>query len=120
MSREIKFRAWYHSGREKPRMTYLDAYEMISDEGGFNFPGNTILMQYTGLKDKHGKEIYEGDIIQSETHYYGNKRVRKTVIEWQNDLEHDGFGEPLAMGYIFRGGNLEVIGNIHENPELLK
>ena len=76
--------------------------------------------QFTGLLDKNGREIYEGNIIKYKTKYYGNLKEHRTVIEWKDDLEHDGFGEPLAMGYIFRGFDIEVIGNIYENSNLLK
>lgn len=79
-----------------------------------------IFLQYTGLKDKNSKEIYEGDIVKYVTNYYGNRKENQTVVEWIDDLEHDGFGEPLAMGYMFRGGELEVIGNIYENPAQIK
>lgn len=78
-------------------------------------------MQFTGLLDKNGKEIYEGDILKYKTNYYGKlKEDNQKVIEWVNDLEHDGFGEPLAMGYLFRGYDWEIIGNIWEHPQLLK
>ena len=93
--------------------TAYEYEEWCTWEGQFN------LMQYTGLKDRNGVEIYEGDIVQYETNYYGNRQVRKAEVKWHDDLEHDGFGEPLAMGYIFRGANIEVIGNVYENPELL-
>ena len=78
------------------------------------------LMQSTGLTDKNGKEIYEGDIVRYETNYYRKHKTHITAIEWSEDLEHDGFGEPLAIGYIFRGYNIEIIGNIYENKDLLE
>ena len=74
---------------------------------------------YTELKDKNGTEIYEGDIVQSEATFYDIHRTFKTVIKWDNDIENDSFGEPLTVGYCIIGHSLEVIGNIHENPNLL-
>lgn len=72
------------------------------------------LMQYTGLKDKNGKEIYEGDIIAFPTY--------KTVIEWSD--KHAAYKPwcEYMEGHdnIEEGEPIEVIGNIYENPELLK
>ena len=84
-----------------------------------------ILMQYTGLKDKNGKEIYEGDIVKSTMHYgddFGNPvgEAEGQIIEvkW---LEKKG---EQMVGFSFFPCDdmydLEVIGNIYENPELLK
>ena len=85
-----------------------------------SIPHGLTLMQYAGLKDKNGVEIYEGDIIQYFTFYYGNKKERKEVVEWIDDMEDDSFGEPLSMGYRFYGSEIEVIGNIYENHQLLE
>ena len=79
---------------------------------------NTI-GQYTGLHDKNGKEIYEGDIIQilggeyEQGFYEWNEKVQI------KDLIYDGFNLMMTISQI---GNkaIEVIGNIYENPELLK
>ena len=116
--REIKFRAW--DGRK-----IIQSYAHIGS-GGRMYTSHTqnpepdyIVMQYTGLKDRHGVEIYEGDIIKYITQYYGNKVEHQKVVEWIDDMQDDSFGESLSMGYRFHGGDIEVIGNIYENPDLL-
>lgn len=77
--------------------------------------------QFTGLKDNNGVDIYEGDIIRYITNYYGKlKEDNIQEIKWIDDMEHDGFGCPLATGFLLRGYDWQVIGNIYENPELLK
>ena len=88
---------------------------------------NTIrLMQFTGLLDKNGKEIYEGDILKSEL-------GKISEVQWVNENIGVNGGE-YGIGYVgwiadFYGDksdcglnewNIEVIGNIYENPELLK
>jgi len=91
-------------------------------------PGESTenVMQYTGLKDKNGKEIYEGDIIESVFKSIdlleGEGRTR-WIVEWRDGgfCENDLRGDYLADFQV--GGVLPdetVVGNIHENPELLK
>lgn len=124
MNREIKFRAWDDEIKEMIddlwRINLGEGYVYYYDgKDEIQRCKTKHLMQYTGFKDKNGREIYEGDIIQYKTTYYGNHKTHTTLVEWKDDLEHDGFGEPLAMGYIFHGIENEVIGNIFENPNLL-
>jgi len=128
--REIKFRAW---DKKSNQMLYsrfgIDFEGQIIDVGNpmeYDYDGqwDLILMQYTGLKDKNGVEIYESDIIKWEDDY--NEGVSKVV--WGNDentypafdLEpqsHDELNSFAALSY---EGSMEVIGNVWENPELLK
>jgi uncharacterized phage protein (TIGR01671 family) len=103
---------WYEDYRE-PR--YSDGKSEI------------ILMQYTGLKDKNGKEIYEGDIVQS-IDWGQPKRARAMVIfegyEWKtvpkNRGSHKTAYDLWSQVWGKEGEFVEVIGNIHENPELLE
>ena len=105
--REIKFRAW---NGETCKMTY---YDFLYTSQVKNFSEGTWsldkLMQYTGLKDNNGKEIYEGDIVK--TRAFGD---RTTIVNWNKIAWFAGGDFMDAIGQ-----SHEIIGNIWENPELL-
>jgi len=119
--REIKFRAWMNGEMHKDIVLVWD-YPKHLDTGAplnagiKNFirfgEGKHILMQYTGLKDQKGKEIYEGDVVQLP-----NEKVKPYVIEWEEDVDNEYGGEWVGFDRgCVRG---EVIGDIYTTPELL-
>ena len=116
--REIKFRAW---DKVVKQMKYYDAPMKLTFSSGEIFgyfiPKQEELMQFTGLHDKNGKEIWEGDI-------FGNIPQLRCVIEWENCRFIFKFLDPKIekRNLMFNdwARKSEVIGNIYENPELLK
>ncbi|MGA3417787.1 YopX family protein [Lactiplantibacillus plantarum] len=81
---------------------------------------NDVVEQFTGLKDVNGKDIYEGDIVKSN-YKYAQPKISQIIIEDGNSYI---LGEDLATGNEMLVSDhvdeIEVIGNVHENPELLK
>lgn len=110
--REIKFRAWI---KDKKKMVYgKDATSSAHFTDSFKYRKNEVeLMQYTGLKDKNGKEIYEGDVIKAESRLW--QADFKDGCFVGVDFKNVAWDELVNIGY----GETEVIGNIYENPELL-
>lgn len=135
--REIKFRAWHKESKKMLRIQKMSfrhnkllPYKWDIEHDGCEFE----LMQYTGLKDKSSKEIYEGDII--ETYFvfspgdagYGVSQ-KPFIVSW--DCERLAFRAKKPKSkefnlldtidfFTFQPQIYKVIGNIYENPELLE
>ena len=112
--REIKFKLW-----NVKKKKFYGPYSIYKINYGDSDPDEWIPIQFTGLHDRTGKEIYEGDIIE-------DRWGRKYIVEWSN--ERSGW-IPFANGtgcgccevdMIYNSKDTEVIGNRYENPELLE
>lgn len=127
-----KYRMWNRITSKLHHVTglYFDSKEVqYTDEFGilrFIKFENTILMQSTGLKDKNDKEIFEGDIL-TDGHTTGDIRNHPTLGFYMVDESSkegylsDTVGiEDFEEAKEFMKNNIEVIGNIYENPELLE
>ncbi|QOX67240.1 hypothetical protein GNY08_06535 [Levilactobacillus brevis] len=130
-----KFRVWDET---QHKMLQVDCIEFIDGkaywveaspadgnvQGGNDGPvgdnSQLKLEQYTGLKDANGKEIYEGDIVKS-SYKYAQPKISQVIMEDGNSYI---LGEDLATGNEMLVSDhineIEVIGNVHTNPELLE
>ena len=113
--REIKFRAWADG------IMMQVATLRLNEDGSIDWgllP--KTLMQFTGLKDKNGKEIYEGDIIeyQQDNDHENDYPMRQAAVEYGHGAFHINGHYFMAIQAL--ANDCAVIGNIYENPELLK
>jgi uncharacterized phage protein (TIGR01671 family) len=130
--REIKFRCWNEVDEKMYKVLQI-TFELIKDSEGFVYYekilstgerraiaqklSDVILMQYIGLLDKQGKEIYEGDIVRYNGLYFEHGLYE---IKFVNG-SFIGINEKDELNFRkdFDFENVEVVGNIYENPELL-
>ena len=125
--REIKFRAWdtvgnqwlWITGFETAETSKSDGYTLdgIFHNGDYVGKEGIVLMQYTGLKDRHGQEIYEGDILRDD-------EMGLNVVRWEDgsfwlEMFYEG-GQSLMEHLSDYNEVCEVIGNVYEHPHLLK
>lgn len=124
--REIKFRAWDKIGKKFVSAESVSDQKIpvIPTEHGFVLKTKFILSQFTGMKDKDGKEVYEGDVVEAAWMHHGKPGQVFMAFIFFN--EHIG---SFRIGYESLGGfsqdevyfryQVKVIGNVYENPDLV-
>ena len=128
---QIKFRVWngvlheyrtidMNSGKQNLGMGFESAEGIGSNTTTIYCSFGDVIEQFTGMTDVSGKDIYEGDIVKS-SYKYAQPKISQIIMENGNSYIT---GEDLATGNEMLVSDhveeIEVIGNVHENPELLE
>jgi len=135
MSRDIKFRLWSKIGKKFIKTDDPDLNFVINSDGYLysieNFYGeiyvslqlDIVVLQFTGLQDINGKDIYEGDILKYNFPYDGRLKHVSPVKFLETEASFgikDIYGNEIPLYRITANNYFEVVGNIYENPELLE
>lgn len=138
MNREIKFRAWHKENKNMLKAVSVDTRKKETNtitplqyrgtRYSYNDFGRVILMQFTGLKDKNGKEIFEGDVVKYKNSIWkvrfefggfdlfaDAKNLSEAIVE-KPKTDNEMIADELNVWWT----RCEVLGNIYENPELLE
>lgn len=131
MTREIKFRAWDKKRKEwygasDPEITTFYGFHLFGECTGFCYPSiedleHLEITQFTGLYDKNGKEVYEGDVVITNQPMYDEGNTYNQVVFYNSAFIFKAIDNKLdCVVYEYSSKFIKVIGNVFENPELLE
>lgn len=120
MSHKIKFRAWNGHAKQIQGIEFINVHKVFEME----YPKDTdlCLMQYTGLNDKNGVEVYEGDIIENRLGVVKQVRFLQSQYGWYVAELDDINCCTSFSNFLYNPikSDCTVLGNIYENPNLLE